>query len=1055
MGHLAIVAPFFTGRGDELRKLRTNLLTEKVAVIKGQTGFGKTQIAAKYVQEYQKEYSRIFLGNAETEEKLAGSYHEFAKGVRIPLKKGPDEERPINDIIQDFKYWLQENDKWLLVLDDVQDLQKVREQFPLINEQSHLLLITQKKDTGSVVREPITAGPIGEDKGVLFLLQRAGMLSPEQGLEDISSTSDRQAALDLYKEVDGCFLVLNIFGKTIAESGSTLPEIFKEYKKHTVKYLHKESDNYPSKTVAKAFDFIFKKLNEKYPDVLSFLNFCSFLDHEAIPEQFIKKALKSIEGEIIVFKDFNLGDTIAILNTFSLIERDSKNRAFSFHRLSQVTRRYAMDESKQEFWERKTIQAISRTFPDITRGRDYCQLCFPHAQACIQLIEQRKKKELLKNTPSISRPKRFLWRIFGGLNKTSPARENSEEIINDKDIAQLYYRVAQYLQEIGLLTQAETLLLRSYDITKNLEIDAKINAVKLYRLGTIRRALGKLDKAMEQFQQAEAIFNNFPVPNKKRISDCLMGRASIYQNQGKDREAELLYTDALQMREKQYGVETVESARVHSSLAGSCRSKGDLEKAEEHIKKALTVFRKVDKKEYESRDLPRALNILSEIRRDEGKYGEAELICKESLNLFEQRFGENDHETAQCRTRLARFYVDRQEYEIAEKWCIDALKTLQGNDHPSNIYILGTLARIYRKQNLDKAEEYLNRALSIAENKYGEHPQTAECLVNLASYLSEKSTKIINEAEKNKTSEWTIKLYKRAIQIHRKTVGINSIKVAYVYNQLGRHYRNCGFYLKANSLFQYALKIYKHKYGEYNINTAYTHNQLGWNYDLQNNPELAQPHYEQALDIYIQISGIAHHKTFDIANALINNLLQQRKVPELDNLIQYITTLIVQNTEKQTESLAEFLSRLAKNCYFEHKYEEAELLHKRALMIYLQVLATNHPYTPEALHCLEELDETKLTRQEALETFLQQLGAKHPQITNILFYLANDYDNAVRPELAIWYYFRVAFILRYELSQENKMLKNSFKSLAFNYLKLGDKETAISFFEEFDKVDIE
>ena len=70
--------PFFIGRADELKQIRQRLfganILDRIVVLQGPPGMGKTQLAAQYVTERGEDYSAIFWLDASSPSHLASSF---------------------------------------------------------------------------------------------------------------------------------------------------------------------------------------------------------------------------------------------------------------------------------------------------------------------------------------------------------------------------------------------------------------------------------------------------------------------------------------------------------------------------------------------------------------------------------------------------------------------------------------------------------------------------------------------------------------------------------------------------------------------------------------------------------------------------------------------------------------------------------------------------------------------------------------------------------------------------------------------------------------------
>jgi hypothetical protein len=122
----------FTGRDALMEQLRRLLLPaslafkQRVVVLHGTGGVGKTQLALKYVDFFKSEYTAIFWISGRTEHSLKQGIANIAR--RIPLRQVLDATgnvassvEAIDRAIRAVFDWLHlpRNFQWLMVLDDI------------------------------------------------------------------------------------------------------------------------------------------------------------------------------------------------------------------------------------------------------------------------------------------------------------------------------------------------------------------------------------------------------------------------------------------------------------------------------------------------------------------------------------------------------------------------------------------------------------------------------------------------------------------------------------------------------------------------------------------------------------------------------------------------------------------------------------------------------------------------------------------------------------------------------------------------------------------------
>jgi hypothetical protein len=81
----------------------------------------KTQIAIAYAYGYHHDYEAVFWALAEKHEDLISSFIDIATRLRLPERESKEQEV----IIEAVKAWLQTHQKWLLILDNADDMSEI------------------------------------------------------------------------------------------------------------------------------------------------------------------------------------------------------------------------------------------------------------------------------------------------------------------------------------------------------------------------------------------------------------------------------------------------------------------------------------------------------------------------------------------------------------------------------------------------------------------------------------------------------------------------------------------------------------------------------------------------------------------------------------------------------------------------------------------------------------------------------------------------------------------------------------------------------------------
>ena len=170
-------------------------MTQRQA-ISGLGGIGKTQIAIEYAYRYHDVYQGVFWVNAATRQDIIDSFLNFAK----PLPW--EQDRNLAAVQQ----WFTTHEKWLLIFDNADDLDLVKEFFPT-NDRGYILLTTRDQAPGRLAMSQ-TVETFDTDTGTLLLLRRANAVPPDASL-DQARPIDRSQAERIVKMMDGLPLAID------------------------------------------------------------------------------------------------------------------------------------------------------------------------------------------------------------------------------------------------------------------------------------------------------------------------------------------------------------------------------------------------------------------------------------------------------------------------------------------------------------------------------------------------------------------------------------------------------------------------------------------------------------------------------------------------------------------------------------------------------------------------------------------------------------------------------------------------------------------------------
>jgi hypothetical protein len=197
---IGTIRTYFTGNApSELSSEdKTQKLIQKIVVLHGLGGIGKTSIALEYAFRYSRSYTTVFWADVTSGMSLAqsargiaehiitnyaktgSSYEQIAatlglRGVLDANGKLASEETAALRVTEAVKEWLDANQdgdrQWLLVLDNYDDVDAVDIRLLLPNCDAGNVIITSRKSTLQAVGKTVAVDEIDEDSGMALFLK--------------------------------------------------------------------------------------------------------------------------------------------------------------------------------------------------------------------------------------------------------------------------------------------------------------------------------------------------------------------------------------------------------------------------------------------------------------------------------------------------------------------------------------------------------------------------------------------------------------------------------------------------------------------------------------------------------------------------------------------------------------------------------------------------------------------------------------------------------------------------------------------------------------------
>ncbi len=688
----AMRTPYFTGRDHLLALLRAQLLKGHRAALCGLGGVGKTQAAIEYAVRHRAEYTGgVFWTNGETEGGLTGAFCEIAKALGLAGDEPSDREQAVRSVFG----WLGTTDRWLLILDNVEDRREVRPFVPALDNGD--VLITSRESVFGEMGIPraLEVGDLEDDEAVRFLLARTGRKGDE--------SCERAVVTELAAELGNLPLALEQAAAYVAETNARFSDYLNAFRKRRVTLLEK-AGGLVSHTVADTWAPNFEAVERVSPAAADALRISAFLAPDAIPFEIFSSGAQALGAPIAEA----LSDTDALavsellrpLGRYSLIRSDVTARAYSVHRLVQEIVRTAIGESGRRAYIARAVAALDAACPVVEYATwAQCERLVPHVVSIAEWIDAY-------DLPS-------------------------------EDAARVLSRTGWYLSERGRYAEAELLLERGLAIgERTLGPDHADVTQTLNNLALNYFSQGRYAEALPHQERALAIRERALGPDHPDVAESLNNLANLHVDQGRYADARPLYERALAIWERALGPDDPTVAISLNNLGVISEHQGRYADAESLHERTLAIRERAYEPDHP--DVALSLSNLANVYVRQGRYAAAKPLYERALAIRERALGSGHERVADTLEGLANVSLRQGNRTEAKRLYERALaigERALGPGHQRVGASLGELASVYLAQGeYAEAEPIFERALAIQERALDpDHPEIAQTLVGLAS----------------------------------------------------------------------------------------------------------------------------------------------------------------------------------------------------------------------------------------------------------------------------------------------------------------------------------
>ncbi len=302
----------------------------------------------------------------------------------------------------------------------------------------------------------------------------------------------------------------------------------------------------------------------------------------------------------------------------------------------------------------------------------------------------------------------------------------------------------------GKNDEAEKSLKTAIDLSRKAKSETSL-AFAEANLSSVYVNTGRYDEARSLLNDSAKIIERTHGPQSSEAATCYSNLAQVAICQDRYEEAESLCNKARELHEKLLGPNHTTVAYDLSKLTIVLRNQGKYDKAAEYARRCCDIFTAAL-----GRDNPvtaQAITVLANIYADQGQSDLAKQLSEEAFAIVKSHSGASSLDLAPILITLSRIAADKKDTASAIYLLSQSTEILENNPNADPSILArdrSDLGFLLKQDNqLDKAEESIKRAIAVREKLYGVDDARLLADLGTLSKIYQKQNRPQDEASVN------------------------------------------------------------------------------------------------------------------------------------------------------------------------------------------------------------------------------------------------------------------------------------------------------------------